>query len=177
MFPQALLILSALVFSGILTLAIPASTDTNSATSLLRLNLTTSSPVDTTRSRNITEGPLGFLGVDCYHLEPDTVNQQLCQTTFAKMLRRGEAYETQQWWNGWQFRASSRAPCTITLSSPLRDDRRRMIGISIADIIQYAIEVLESCQTGGANTFDGAWRVEVSKDPLPPLPRTVLDSN
>ena len=37
----------------------------------------------------------------------------------------------------------------------------------MADIVTYATEVLQTCQetsTGGANTFQGTWRVVVTRD-------------
>lgn len=44
-----------------------------------------------------------------------------------------------------------------------------MIRVSIADVYMHASEVLRTCWeggTGGANTFQGRWKVEVTKYPL-----------
>lgn len=150
-------------------LAIPTLPGVTHYTSLPQSNSTTTSSVATALPHNTTHSPLTFLGVDCYHLLPDTVNLISCQPLFAKMLQEGNPYEQHNWWNGWQFRTGRRGPCTITLSSAAPDDHRRMIRVSIADVMTYATEVLQSCQesrTGGANTFEGSWKVEVTKYPL-----------
>ncbi len=52
-----------------------------------------------------------------------------------------------------------------------------MIRVSIADVYMYASEVLRTCReggTGGANTFQGGWKVEVTKFPVE---RAVFDNS
>lgn len=118
--------------------------------------------------RNITSGPLTFLGVDCYHLLPDTVTLETCQPLFAKLVNAGSVYEKYRLYDGWSFRAVNE-PCFIKIENPIREQRRERVSLSMADILMYATEVLRTCQepgTGGSNTFKGAWRVVVTKHPV-----------
>lgn len=60
-------------------------------------------------------------------------------------------------------------PCTITVFSPDRKERR--VRISAAEMVVYAEGVLKTCAetgtgTGGANTFRGSWRVAVTRNPI-----------
>ncbi|KAL8677927.1 MAG: hypothetical protein Q9186_005679 [Xanthomendoza sp. 1 TL-2023] len=108
--------------------------------------------------------PLNFLGVDCYHLDPqvDSISLLDCQTLFAWMTTSaGGFYEPHSLWNGWRIKRPGLDPCLITLESPVRRDL--MVRISFANILSAAHEILEKCQTGGANIFQGEWRVVVKK--------------
>lgn len=166
---HTLLSVSALIIIVTHALAVPTLADVTHYTSLPQSNATTTSSVATAPPHNITHSPLTFLGVNCYHLLPDTVDLTSCQSVFANMLREGNIYEQHNWWNGWQFRTGRRGPCTITLSSAAPEDHFRMVRVSIAEVMMYATEVLQSCRetrTGGANTFEGSWKVEVTKYPL-----------
>lgn len=119
--------------------------------------------------RNTTIQPLNFLGVECYHLLPETVTLLTCQPLFARLVEGGDVYEKLHLWNGWICKASHES-CVIKIESPARQDRRKRVSISLAQIIRYATEVLETCretQTGGANVFEGSWRVVVTRDVLP----------
>jgi len=172
-----ILLVLPLAFSGIHAIALLNHTNMPNHPSLLGRHSTSTSFVATVQPHNITYSPLTFLGVDCYHLYPDEVNLGLCQPVFAKMMQDGNPYEEHNWWNGWQFRTGRRGPCTITMSSEAPHDRDRMVRISKAAIIVFATEVLETCQetsTGGANTFQGAWKVAVTKYPLE---RALLNSS
>ena len=88
------------------------------------------------------------------------------------MVRHGDIYERISLANGWWFQSGSE-PCFIKIFSPDRDDRFQRIVTSKADIVGYATEVLQTCTetgTGGANTFHGSWRVEVSRERLKMAP-------
>jgi hypothetical protein len=158
-----LLIVSVLVFTNHATPLVPANI--HRPISLARDDLTTSpEAAATTRTRNITYGPGNFLGVDCYHLQPSTVSENLCQPLFAKLVERGDAYEERDLPNGWRFR-HGHDPCVIMLSSPSRKDRR--VKITAAHMLLYATEILQTCQessTGGAYTFVGTWQLVVTRD-------------
>ena len=115
---------------------------------------------------NLTYKPDNFLGVDCYYLQPATVDLLTCQPLFAKLVEGGQVYTKERFRNGKQFRYGYE-PCTIMLSSTTRGDRS--VEISMIQIILYATEVLQTCQetsTGGANTFQGTWQVIVTRDPI-----------
>lgn len=133
---------------------------------LSRENLTTAPGMARTRSHNHTYGPYNFLGVDCYHLQPATVNLEACQPLFAKLFERGKVYEETEVTNG--FRALyAYEPCTIMVASPSPRDRR--VKISMAHLVVYATDILKACRepsTGGAYTFVGNWQVVVTKDPI-----------
>lgn len=157
-----LLIVSLLVFTNHATLLIPA--DINRPISLARDNLTTGPEAATARTLNITYNPGNFLGVDCYHLQPSTVSQNLCQPLFAKLVERGDVYEEINFRKGWWCR-HGHDPCVIMLSSPSRQDRR--VKITMAQMLLYATEVLQTCQessTGGAYTFMGSWQLVVTRE-------------
>ena len=136
----------------------------------------------TTTSSPPLNSSSNYLGIECYHLLPYTLSLTTCQPLFAALLstsssRGGDAYTPHQYRNGWRFRRGVE-PCTITLLSPERTDRR--VSVSVAEVIVYASEVLGACAdgeageggqgtgtgTGGANTFRGRWRVAVSRFPL-----------
>lgn len=82
-------------------------------------------------------------------------------------MSSGDVYIKNKVWNGWTFRLpnSHRDPCQITISSPVKADKN--VKISYAQTVGLAGEVLKSCETGGANTFEGEWRIVVTKDPVP----------
>lgn len=166
MYPAISLLAILLLRSTPHALALPALADLTSPLSLMSSNPTTNFELPRTRQQNNTNYSSNFLGVVCYHLVPDTVDLHLCQPLFARLMQRGNPYEEMAWWNGWHFRRGIE-PCIITLSSPVRQDRR--VRISLADVVVYASEVLRTCQetsTGGANTFQGTWRVVVTRYPL-----------
>ncbi|CAF9941437.1 MAG: hypothetical protein ALECFALPRED_009141 [Alectoria fallacina] len=141
-------------------------------------HLTPPFPLPSTTSPTLNTSS-NFLGIECYHLQPYTIDLTTCQPLFAAMLRSGggDVYAAHQYGNGWRFRKGAE-PCTITLLSPERTDRR--VSVSVADVVVYATEVLGACcgeagpgagtgtgtGTGGANTFRGRWRVAVSRFPL-----------
>ena len=88
------------------------------------------------------------------------------------MVRHGDVYEKISLANGWWFETGS-DPCFIKIFSPDRDDRYQRIVTSLADIMLYTTEILQTCTetgTGGANTFHGSWRVEVSRNKLKMAP-------
>lgn len=33
-------------------------------------------------------------------------------------------------------------------------------------LVRYTTEILQTCETGGANTFRGTWQVQVTKYPI-----------
>lgn len=163
--PASLLAIVALCYTTY-TLALPAPADLTSPVSSIPSHLTTVPASPTVQLQNTTRNPPNFLGIECYHLLPDTVNLETCQPLFASLLQAGDAYEERKWWNGWHFRRGL-DPCTITLSSPDRKDRR--VSISLADVVVFTTEVLRTCRetgTGGADTFRGTWRVAVTRFPL-----------
>ncbi len=144
-------------------LVLPASSDLARPVSLISSNQTTTSNLATIRLQNTTHNPVNFLGVHCYHLLPDTVDLEMCQPLFAWLLHDFDAYKEKRYWNGWRFQRGSN-PCTIALSSPDRKDSH--VRMSMAAIVMYATEVLQTCRetsTGGANVFDGNWRVAITK--------------
>ena len=148
--------------------ALPALADPTSPP-LTSLNLTTTfaSTTTTQLQQNTTNPSSNFLGVECYHLLPETVDLIACQPLFARLLRDGRAYEEVQLRNG--FRCQTGVdPCTIMVSSPDRRHDRR-VSISMADLVVFATEVLETCATGGAYVFRGNWRVVVTKYPYVPV--------
>ena len=148
------------------TLALPAPADLTRPVSFLSSNLTTLPALPTIKLQNTTLNPPNFLGVECYHLVPNTVDLEDCQPLFASLVQSGDVYKERNWWNGWHFRRGV-DPCTITLSSPDRKDRR--VSISVADMVVFATDVLRTCRetgTGGANTFRGTWRVVITRVPL-----------
>lgn len=170
MYSPVSLLAIALISRTTHALAPPTPADLASPASLTSSNLT-STPGSATigRLQNITQDPADdFLGVHCYHLPlpSDTVNLELCQPLFARLLRDGNVYEERGWWNGWLFRRPGE-PCTVALSSPERRDLR--VRISLAEVVVFAMEVLQTCSengVGGANTFQGEWRVVVTRNPL-----------
>lgn len=147
---------------------LPALTHPTSPVPLTSLNQsTTSASTKTHLQQNTTNPSSNFLGVECYHLLPDTVNLVACQPLFTKLLRDGRAYEEVQLRNGFRSQTGT-DPCTIMLSSP---DRRhdRSVRVSMADLVVLATEVLNTCkeeETGGAYVFRGKWRVVVTKFPI-----------
>lgn len=165
-----LLSIFALVTSTNCVPAYPIFTDNTMPLSLSSNNMTTVLEAVTTRSRNITYSPLKFLGVQCYHLQPATVNLEACQPLFSKLFEKGDVYEEIEIPNRSRFQYGY-APCTMMVSSPARDDRR--INLSMAALVGYGIEILQTCQessTGGAYTFQGTWQVMVTREAIrPPL--------
>lgn len=139
-------------------------------TALSKTNLIASleSTRDFYRSRNITSRPLTFLGVDCYHLLPDTVTLHTCQPLFTKIFEAGHVYDKMRLYDGWFYQAGSE-PCVIKIENPIREERRQRVSLSMAEIVLYATEVLRTCQdpgSGGSNTFEGAWKVVVTRNPV-----------
>ena len=121
-------------------------------------------------ARNTTSHSLTFLGVTCYNLLPDTVSIVTCQSLFAKLVEAGHVYDKVRLYNGYHFQ-SGYDPCVIKVENPDREERRHPVSISMAQMIMYATEVLETCQfpgTGGSNTFDGSWRLVVTRKRLRP---------
>lgn len=113
---------------------------------------------------------VNFIGVECYSLDRqrDIVTRQTCQPLFDNLVSRGRVYEARSWYNNFLLRYRD-YDCTIKIYSPLREDRHSKIFLSMAQIILYATEVLDSCResgTGGVNVIQGDWRVAVSKDVL-----------
>lgn len=150
--------------------AFPSPADlTSPIVSLTSSNQTTTSEPATViqlQNTTTTHNPVTFLGIDCYHLPPHTVDLSACQPVFAHLFRQGDVYTEKEWWNGCRFREGIE-PCTIAISSPDRKDRR--VRLSLADVVLYATQVLETCRemgTGGANVFQGNWRVVVTRDPI-----------
>ena len=116
-------------------------------------------------TQSLVDTPNNFLGVECYHLEPETVTREACQPLFDRLFVGGHVYEERQMSNKRLFRFAY-DPCVIMISSPTRGDRR--VTLSIADVVLYAIEVLRACEkisTGGAYTFKGTWQVVVTRNP------------
>lgn len=151
-------------------LAFPAPAGlTSPIVSLIASNQTTTAdPASIIRLQNTTttHNPANFLGIECYHLLPNTVTLASCQPVFAQLFRGGDVYKERGWWNGCRFREGIE-PCTIAISSPDRKDHR--VRISLADVVVYATQVLQTCteeDTGGAYTFQGSWRVVVTRDPI-----------
>ncbi len=144
MYSQLSLLISALIYSTIHSLAVFKPPDLIiSPTSLPDTNnLNTTFSVATIQHprTNISDSPSNFLGVNCYHLLPaDTVNLGTCQNLFAHLFRGGDAYEEHDWWNGWRFRLGWQ-PCTITLSSPDKQDR--MVKMSTAEVGSYFSDLI-----------------------------------
>ncbi|KAL8767694.1 MAG: hypothetical protein Q9209_005874 [Squamulea sp. 1 TL-2023] len=108
-------------------------------------------------------GNINFLDVDCFHLDPTTsrISLQTCQSLFAWMMSEGDAYKKHTFWNGWVFKRPGNDPCVITIASPVKADR--LVDMSFAQLVLSAHKVLEQCSTGGADTFEGFWRVVVTK--------------
>ena len=151
--------------------AFPALANPTSPVPLTSLNLNATFTLTTIQQKqqNTTHSSSNFIGVECYHLLPDTVNLISCQPLFARLLQGGRAYEEITFRNGFRC-LDSIDPCVITVSSP---DRRHdhTVRISIAELVVFATEVLETCkenETGGANVFRGNWRVVVTKYPVNP---------
>ena len=121
-------------------------------------------------ARNITSHSLTFLGVTCYNLLPDAVSTGTCQSLFAKLVMAGHVYDKVKLYDGYHFQ-SGHDPCFIKVENPDHEERRRPVSISMAQMILYATEILETCQfpgTGGSNTFDGNWRIVVTRKRLRP---------
>ena len=121
-----------------------------------------------TRPGQTISPSLNFLGVECYHLdlEHDLVTRQTCQMLFDNFVSDGHVLEAESWYNNFVFFSRNRG-CTIKIYSPTREDRYSTISLSLAQIMLYALEVLDSCResgTGGANVIQGEWRVAVSRD-------------
>lgn len=115
--------------------------------------------------QNTTSHSLTFLGVSCYNLLPDTVTIGACQSLFTKLVEAGHVYDNVRLYDGYHFQ-SGYDPCVIKIENPDREARRHHVSISMAQMILYATEVLETCRvpgSGGSNTFDGNWRVVVTR--------------
>ena len=178
-----------LMYTRLLVVALPALV---SVTRALRLpvssleiqlpssstNLTINHDPTMTQPANSTSNPLTFLGVYCYHLLPDTVDIQMCQTAFAALYRGGHVHDKIKMYNGW-FYKMQHEPCTIKIANTSEKERHDRVSISMAEIVRYATEVLEECRhpgSGGANTFEGNWQVVVTRNPIKdPIPRNDLD--
>ena len=114
-------------------------------------------------AKNTTSHSLNFLGVSCYNLLPDTVTIGACQSLFAKLVAAGQVYKKVPLYDGYHYQFGY-DPCVIKIENPDREERRRPVLVSMAQIILYATEILETCLSqgsGGSNTFDGNWRVVV----------------
>lgn len=127
------------------------------------------SSLETRPGNEISPSP-NFIGVECYHLDPqrDMITRQSCQWLFDNLVSGGHVYEEKLWYNNFRF-YSRHHDCTIKIYSPTREDRYLRISLSLAQIMLYAIEVLDDCResgTGGANVIQGDWRVAVSRDVL-----------
>ncbi|KAL8918872.1 MAG: hypothetical protein Q9208_007129 [Pyrenodesmia sp. 3 TL-2023] len=154
------IILASLLFNPLPTHATPAPP------SLLLPPIPPSSPRNST-----TPSPSNFLGVSCYSLDPatSTVSLLTCQRLFAWLVARGDIYTEQTLYNGWRFKAPSARGdddnnhCIVGVTSPLRADAVRSVRVSFANILTWASEVLRECETGGANVFQGEWRLEVTR--------------
>lgn len=154
-------ILGLLFSSTIHATSLPLTGGTHTPSSLKEHPATNS---ETTQ--NTTYHPLTFLGVNCYYLQPATVDLQTCQPLFAKMFGGGHVYERHQFYSGYWFQ-SGYEPCVIQISATAREDRRAKVSISIAEVVSYASEVLETCResgSGGANTFQRSWQVVVTRE-------------
>lgn len=161
--PPLLLLLAPFLLIPLLTHATPAPP------SLL--------PPPATRNKNSTTlspSPSNFLGVTCYSLDPatSTVSLHTCQRLFAWLIADGDIYTERHLYNGWRFRAPGSGGgddnhCFLGVISPLRADTARSVEVTWAKIIVWAIEVLRECETGGANVFQGEWRVEVTREFMP----------
>lgn len=149
-------------------LAPPTLADLTNPVPSTSLNLTTAFGSTTARLQpNNIDHSSNFLGVECYHLLPDTVSLISCQPLFARLLQNRRAYEQSSLRNGFRVRRGI-DPCTVMLTSPDRRGDRR-VRIALAEVVVYASEVLRTCQendTGGAYVFQGNWRVVVTKYPL-----------
>ena len=165
MYTPILIVTLPAFFSGIRALSLPVSTLEYQLPSSPIANLTANYDPVTNQSSNSTTNSLTFLGVDCYHLLPDTVDLLMCQNAFADLYRGGHVYEEVSLYNGWFYR-TQRDPCTIKIANRSKQERHDRVSISVADIVSYATEVLEECQTGGANTFKGNWQVVVTRNPV-----------
>ena len=174
MYLELVLFISTSLLATIHTLALPTLANVTSPASSLATNLPTSLLVAPLHPPNTNSNPSNFLGVECYHLVPATVDLIACQPLFAMLLRSGNIYGEKKWWNRTLLRAGQN-PCCIMVSSPSRDDWR--VTMCLADIVLYATEVMQTCQetsTGGAYTFQGSWQVIVTRNPGEVLPRTVV---
>lgn len=155
-----LLTLSLAVIHAASTFALTRS---SIRTSLAKANLTTARGSIARHTQNTTSSPADFLGVECYHLKPEIIDLHTCQPLLTSIFEAGHVYEKNSFPNGWYFRKGNN-PCIIKLESPAREDRYARISISIAEIVRYTTEVLENCETGGANNFLGSWRVVVTRN-------------
>ena len=120
------------------------------------------------RFPNPSSSSLGFLGVNCYYLVPDkdTVTIQACQPLFAALVRHGHIYKQKPYYNNFIFQYAQE-PCVLKIFSPANEDRLAKANLSVSQIISYTTEILETCQhtgTGGANVFEGQWRISVSRN-------------
>ena len=110
--------------------------------------------------------PLTFLGITCYHLLPTRVTLQTCQPLFAALVQAGDVYTPYPIRNGWVFQ-SGYEPCVIRIESSAREDRGKSVRVSMSQVVLLATEVLETCRgvgSGGANGFEGSWRLVVMGD-------------
>ena len=122
----------------------------------------------TPQPNDTSPSSLKFLGVDCYYLSPEKepVSLLSCQPLFASLVQKGHIYKPGRFYNGFNFK-HGQDPCTIKIFSPAKEDRLSKIYLSVSQIISYTTEVLHTCQgtgTGGANVFEGSWRISVSRD-------------
>ena len=136
------------------------------ATPLAALSSTIPSSLDIAL-QNTTTPPLTFLGVECYRLDrqEDHVSIQSCQDIFAALVSRGKVYDKMKLHNHFIFRAPH-TDCAIMIFSPARRDVVSSVDLSPMDVILHASEVLRECQSlgmGGADVFQGEWRVAVTK--------------
>ncbi|KAI4179181.1 MAG: hypothetical protein L6R41_007995, partial [Letrouitia leprolyta] len=136
------------------------------ATLLLCLQTTHSTP--TTQPLTLQSSNPNFLGINCYHLSrEERVNLHSCQALFAHLAHVRDVYQKTEYWNGWVLRAPPSGrhedqECIIQILSG--EKRDHSVFLSRAEIITLASEVLQECETGGANGFKGRWSVVVTKE-------------
>ncbi|KAL8749001.1 MAG: hypothetical protein Q9184_006980 [Pyrenodesmia sp. 2 TL-2023] len=133
-------------------------------------------PTTPNRNSTLSPPPSNFLGVSCYSLDPatSTVSLHTCQRLFTRLAAGGDIYAKHHLYNGRRFKAPPSTGgdddnhCIVGVTSPLRADAARSVEVSYGMLIMWASEVLRKCETGGANVFQGEWRVEVTRDMLRP---------
>lgn len=161
MYPSFILLITIILLKPSIVYATPAPPRVNNPTPLVLANSPSSHPPH--RNSTASNIPLTFLGVDCYHLNPttDRVSLLSCEAAFAGLVRDGNVYREHKLYNAWRYQLSGQH-CSIAVISPSRKDR--WVKISFAKVVLYATEVLQSCETGGANVFEGEWRVVVTRE-------------
>ena len=154
----------ALLITTAQTLVLPIANDID-LTPLSNLSIIGILRLSSSQPANLTSHPLTFLSVTCFHLLPNTVSLHDCQPVFKQLVSGGRVYNQRELYNGWTFQRPH-TPYIIEISSTSPEDRRKTVQISIAMIITHATAVLRDCESsgsGGAMTFEGKWRVIVSR--------------